>query len=91
MQPARQRIGIADRVGLAGEDQEGGLESILGVVQVAKHAPANAQNHRPMAPGQRRESGLLALGAKALQQLSICQLGGVRGAPQLLQMLYDGT
>src|SRR5262249_2600720 len=41
-QPARQRGAAADRGGLAGQDQEGGLEGVLGVLLAVQQAAADA-------------------------------------------------
>ena len=38
----------ADRTGPAREHEERGLERILGVLRVSKHAAANGVNHRPV-------------------------------------------
>ncbi len=48
VQPARRRFMPADRPGLAGEDQERGLEGILRVVLVAEPGAAGPQDHRAM-------------------------------------------
>jgi hypothetical protein len=42
---------------LPGQLNERRLEGVLGVVPVAKHSPADAQDQRAMPPHQRREGG----------------------------------
>jgi hypothetical protein len=56
---------------LSGQGNEGRLEGILGVVPVAKHAPADAQDQRAMPAHQSDECGLVTLIGKALQQLAV--------------------
>jgi hypothetical protein len=58
---------------LAGEDQEGGLEGVVGVVAVAENAPANAKHHRPVAADQARKGGLVSAGQEALHKLAVVQ------------------
>ena len=48
-QPAGHRLRVADRAGLPGQHQEGGLEGVLGVLVVVQHAAADAQHHRAVA------------------------------------------
>ncbi len=56
-QPARDRIPLADRPGLSRQDQESGLEGILGGMRVVKHSPAGAEHHRAMSLDQGPERG----------------------------------
>ena len=42
VQPVAQQVGVADRPGLPGQDQEDGLEHILGMLQVAEGLLADA-------------------------------------------------
>ena len=51
-----------------GQGEERGLESVLGVVQVAEDAAADAQNHRPVSVQEGRECRLVALQDEAAQQ-----------------------
>jgi hypothetical protein len=59
VEPARQRIGPAQRAGLSGQDQERGLKCVIGVVRAAEHLPAHALHERPMPFHERRESQLI--------------------------------
>ena len=52
VQPVPQPLPRDDGGRLAGQDEEGGLEGVLGVV-VAEHAAADAQHHRPVPADQR--------------------------------------
>jgi hypothetical protein len=77
VQPVAQKLRLPDRAGLPSEDQEDGLECILGVLIVAQHLAADAQNHRPVPANQRRECGLSGCVAPAsgipLYELTIGQ------------------
>jgi hypothetical protein len=60
IEPACNRRASADRTRLAGEDQERGLEGVVGIVGFPEHAPADTQHHRTMPSDQGCESGLTA-------------------------------
>ena len=52
-----------DRRGFSGQDQERGLERVVGAVDIAEELPAHLQDHATMAFDQRRERGLGPLAA----------------------------
>ncbi len=60
MQPGAYRGSAAQRAGFASEDQEGGLEGILGILLVGQHAPTHSEYHWPVAFDQQRERLLVA-------------------------------
>ena len=60
VQPAAQGVAGADRAGLPGQHQEGGLEGVLDVVLVLQHGAAGGQDHRAVAGDQGLEGGLVA-------------------------------
>ena len=68
---------LPDRARLAHQNQERGLEGVVGVVRVAQELPADAQDHRPVAVHQRGEGGLgrrrVRPGQKPFQELAIGQ------------------
>ena len=81
MQPRAQRARLADaqRSGTADQDQERGLEGVLGRVRVAEHLPADGQDHRSMAGQDRLERGLGRLippVRESLEQLAVGQPDG---------------
>ncbi len=76
VQPAADRSLSPDRARLACQGEEGGLESILGILGMAEQPPADAQHHRPMAPQQQLERRRVALRYEALQQLLIAEARG---------------
>ena len=53
MKPGPERLTDPERVGLANQDQERGLEGVLGVVRVADQRSADAPDHRGMPVDQR--------------------------------------
>ncbi len=71
MQERGQRLAPADGCGLAGKDEEGGLQAILGRVGVGQHPPAHQQHHGPITPDEPSEGGLVALVDEALQKVGI--------------------
>src|SRR5262249_36322911 len=50
VKPAGQGLFLPDGSGLLGQDEEGGLEGVLGVVEAPEGAQADAQDHRPVPP-----------------------------------------
>jgi hypothetical protein len=72
VEPTGNGLTLADRTGPPRQDEECGLERILGVVLVAEDLTANAQHHRPVSLDQRREAGLgrlIATRDEPLQEL----------------------
>src|SRR5262249_26402769 len=72
------------RARLAGEDQEAGLEGVLGVLLVAEHPPADAQDHGAVAAHQGLEGRLVAAAQEPLQELAIRQ-AAQRGPAQVAE------
>jgi hypothetical protein len=75
VEPAAERALMVEAGGLAGEDEEGGLEGVLGVLHVAKDAAAQAEHERSVSLDEGGEGGLLTAVDESLQQVRI---GGVR-------------
>jgi hypothetical protein len=71
VQPAGQRVGLAYRSGLSSEDEEGGLEGVLGVGLVAQDAAADVQDHRAVPPQEGRESRLVPLAEEPPEQFLV--------------------
>ncbi len=68
VEPGADALARHDRVPLADEDEEGGLEGIVGVVDIAEHAPADAQDHGAVNADQGAEGRLFAQVEIALEQ-----------------------
>ena len=76
VQPAAQRVAGADRAGIPGQNQEGGLEGVLDAVLVAQDGAAGGQNHGPV-PRHQGLDGRLVVGAGvAREQLSVAEADG---------------
>ena len=50
IEPGAKQVRISDRLGLACQDKEDGLEGVLGVMMIAEELPADAKHHRSV-PG----------------------------------------
>lgn len=85
VEPAPQRRRLADRAGLAGENEERGLEGVLGVGLVAEYTAADLQHHRPVPAQHGTESGLILVDMEPAEQLPIRQLPH----PRVLHELAD--
>ena len=76
-EPARHRVGPADRAGPLRQHQERRLRGVLGVVEVGHRGAADAQDHRSVPLHQRRErrGGVVITppGPVPLQQLAVGQ------------------
>ena len=60
----------------AEEDDERGLEGVLGVLVVAEGPAAHAEDHRPVPADQLAEGGLVAAGADGRQEVGVRRLPG---------------
>ena len=78
MEPGTQRVAHPERAGPPHQDQERGLEGVLGVVVVAEDRAADPPDHRAVPIDQGREGQLrrlAAAGREPLQQLPVRQSG----------------
>ncbi len=75
VEPVAQQVGVSDGGGLSCQDEEDGLEGVLGVMAVAQELPADAQDHRPVPRHQGGESGIVARGREPLEELAIGESG----------------
>jgi hypothetical protein len=71
MNPAGQRLLLANAAQFLSEQQERRLKRIFGILMLLQHAPANAICHRPVPPNQRFEGGIVPVEQEALDQLLI--------------------
>ncbi len=74
--------------GLADQDQESGLEGVLGVVAVFQDALTDSKDHPSMAAHQCREGTLVVAGQESIQQLSV-RAGVVRQQSRTARMVQD--
>ncbi len=66
---------IAQRAGLADEDQERRLEGVIDVGGVGEQPPTDAQHHRAMPVDQGLQCGFVAIGHEPTQELALVQTG----------------
>ncbi|HEX5270403.1 MAG TPA: hypothetical protein VFW33_07955 [Gemmataceae bacterium] len=59
VEPAGHGVGLADGGGFPGQEQEGGLEGVLGVVGVRQRAMADGEHHRAVPPDELGEGRLV--------------------------------
>jgi hypothetical protein len=71
VEPGGQRRPVADRRRPAEQDEERGLEGVVGVGGVAEHPPADAEHHRPVPADEHLERGPVAGGEEPAQQLRV--------------------
>ena len=71
VQPVTNGLSGQKRRSLADQDEERGLEGVLGIVRIVEDTTADRQHHGAVTAHQSRESGLVALSQKTLQQLTI--------------------
>src|SRR5581483_10695283 len=71
VKPACQRFRLADRGSPSQEQQEGGLEGVLGIREVVEVALADAQHHRAMTADNLLEGRLPSGVDELAEQLSV--------------------
>ena len=91
VKPARQGPAPVQRRGLAGEDEEGGLEGVLGVLLLAQHPPAHAQHQRPVAPHQLRKRLAVPVVCVPFEEPAIPRLRALSGADQPAEVPQNGS
>jgi hypothetical protein len=74
VQPTRHGFAIADRRGLPEQQQERGLESVLGVVFLPQSTATHAQDERAVASHQGCERCLVAANDEPLEQLAVAEV-----------------
>src|SRR5262249_37666676 len=71
VQRGAPRLGPADGGRLPGEEEERRLESVLRVLLLPQHPPADAQDHRPVPLDEGGEGRLVGAGREAQQELAV--------------------
>jgi hypothetical protein len=71
VQPLRDGLLFADRPCVPGEHQEGRLDSVLGILVMVQHPPADAKHHRSVPCDQDSERFLVLAPGKRTQQGSV--------------------
>ena len=71
VEPRAERVALADRPGLADQDEERRLEGVLRVVRVAQHAAADPQDHRPVPAQDSLEGRLVPAAGEPVEELPL--------------------
>src|SRR5207249_4128667 len=93
VQPAGEGRLLADSGSLAGQHQEGGLESVLGIMPMTQLAAADIPDHRPVPLYQLGKGGFVTAGGKAFEKLAVGQPGrgfGSEFPPEMPQKEAQG-
>ena len=95
MEPGADRVADPERAGLAGQDEEDGLEGVLGLVLVAEGGAADPPDHRPVPLDQRGEGRLgravIAATGEPLQERTVGQAGGRAAVEDRAEPPQDGA
>jgi hypothetical protein len=91
VQPACQGILLTDGIRLAGEDNECGLESVLGIL-VARQRTTTDIPDQPFVPAQQHRKRLLTTPAQVeVKKLPVGQVPDFLGIDQVANVLQDGV
>jgi hypothetical protein len=82
MQPGTESFWRVDCTGFAGQNEESGLEGILGIVPSCQHPPTNPEHHRSVPANEFGKRDLVAMMPKAAEQFGIGCLDIGYGAEQ---------
>src|SRR6516162_6986171 len=74
VKPGSERRLLVNRGGLACQNQESRLKSVLGTMQVAEHLAADAKHQGPMALEDRSEGRFITLGDELPEQFAVTVL-----------------
>jgi hypothetical protein len=88
VEPGGNRAGSIEASRLAEQDQEDGLESVLGVVGVAEQPVADVPDQGTVPADEKLEGGFVALDREAFQELAIRQ-GRLTAGP-LTKIVQNG-
>jgi hypothetical protein len=89
VQPVGDQFPWVDTRGFAGEDQEGSLESIFGVVMVAEQTATNTPNHWAVPLHDSREGTFVPSLNEARQQFAIRYPGGAASKKAPAKLLHE--
>ena len=90
VEPGADQFAAADGPGAAGQDEEGGLGGVLGVVDPAQDAAAHAQDHRPVAVHQGGEGPGRSVGIVPEEMVQEAAIGLVAGRPAAKEGVEGG-
>jgi hypothetical protein len=71
VEPATKRLLLANSGGATSENQESGLESVLGGVLISQNSAANAEYHRAVPTNQHRERRPIAASDETAEAFAV--------------------
>jgi hypothetical protein len=80
---------VADRGRFFGQDEEGGVEGILGILLVVQDPAAHTQDHRAVPPGEGSERLLVLPAEEGIQELVVGLV--TAGGGQLADVAENGV
>src|SRR5262249_35040903 len=90
VQPACQRLPLADGGGPPGKDKEGRLEGILRILFMAQDVTADAPDKAPVSFQQGGEGRLLAASREASEELCVGQFSAWNGTREMSEASQNG-
>ncbi len=90
VQPTGQRVAVANRAGLADQDQEGRLEGIMGIVRLVQNQLTDAKHHGAVSLDngcERQLGGLPGAAREPLHQLGISKPSECPDFEQCMEVL----
>jgi hypothetical protein len=79
VEPVRhRRLPAVVTAGLLGQNEEGRLKGVLGILQVRQDTAADAQDHASVAAEQPCEGGLIVVIAKAAEEIRVADAASVQ-------------
>ncbi len=93
MEPRAERVAHPQAARLPDQDQERGLESVVGFELAGQYTSADAENHRSVALDQDSEcelGGLAAVGRKAFQKLAVGQVADDSDVEEGFELMNQG-
>jgi hypothetical protein len=90
VQPARDRGGLADGGGFAGEGEKGGLEGVLRVGLAGQDGSADAEHHRAVPPQEGGEGELVPPGGEPPEQVVVRDVRQFRAVGDVAESPEEG-
>jgi hypothetical protein len=90
MQEAGEGALVPRSSGVASEDEESSLESVLGVLLVPKYTPTYAHHHRSMPADQGGESAVVVVIGEGAQQLLVTLVAVALRGDHIAKVLNAG-
>src|SRR5262249_37337728 len=76
VKPTRHGFPFGNGVSLSNQNEKCGLKSILNILVIRKHPPADGEYQWAVSLHQGAEGVFISLGNEPLQELTVCHIGG---------------